>query len=140
MAKKNFWDNDGALETLKKRGLDATCPPQLGSYLRPGLKVLDVGCGPGPVTLDVALVVRPGSVIGVDSAERLIEAAKALAEELQVDNATFQVGSAAVLLFFSLMPAPPPARFAAGDKSAIRGLPPAVRARQIRPPVHRAGS
>ena len=99
MVDKNIWESDEVLETLKKRGLDATCPPQLKSYLRPGLHVLDVGCGPGPVTLDVAREVHPGSVVGVDIGERLIEEATALSEKLQVDNATFHVGDAGDLEF-----------------------------------------
>lgn len=47
-------------------------------HLRPGMAVLDVGCGPGTITLDLADVVGPtGRVVGVDSAPAAIEAARA---------------------------------------------------------------
>jgi SAM-dependent methyltransferase len=34
--------------------------------LEPGSEVLDVGCGPGSITLGLARIVRSGRVIGVD--------------------------------------------------------------------------
>ncbi|RBY96336.1 SAM-dependent methyltransferase [Blastococcus sp. TF02-8] len=43
--------------------------------LRPGLDLLDVGCGPGTITVDLASRVAPGRVLGVDlSADPLREA------------------------------------------------------------------
>jgi len=45
--------------------------------LRPGMAVLDVGCGPGSVTLDLAEVVGPdGSVVGVDVAADVVSRAR----------------------------------------------------------------
>src|SRR6478609_4566768 len=39
-------------------------------HLRPGLRVLDVGCGPGTITLDLAEVVGPsGEVVGIENVE-----------------------------------------------------------------------
>ena len=35
-------------------------------YLRPGMRVLDVGCGPGTITVGLAAAVGPGEVVGVD--------------------------------------------------------------------------
>lgn len=37
-------------------------------HLRPGADLLDVGCGPGSVTADLAALVAPGRVTGVDRA------------------------------------------------------------------------
>ena len=34
--------------------------------LRPGIRVLDLGCGPGSITLGLAEAVDPGEVVGVD--------------------------------------------------------------------------
>ena len=43
--------------------------------LRPGLDLLDVGCGPGTITVDLATRVAPGRVVGLDvSADPLAEA------------------------------------------------------------------
>src|SRR5436190_10740531 len=36
-------------------------------HLTPGLKLLDVGCGPGTITLDLAEAVAPGRVLGIDA-------------------------------------------------------------------------
>lgn len=50
--------------------------------LRPGMRVLDVGCGPGDVSFIAARLVGPtGQVIGVDSADNVIELARARAAE-----------------------------------------------------------
>ena len=50
--------------------------------LRQGMRVLDIGCGPGDVSLIAArLVVPSGSVLGVDAAPEMIELAHARAAE-----------------------------------------------------------
>jgi 2-polyprenyl-3-methyl-5-hydroxy-6-metoxy-1,4-benzoquinol methylase len=59
--------------------------------LRPGLDLLDVGCGPGTITVDLAARVAPGRALGVDvSADPLAEA-RAAADRAGVEVA-FQVG------------------------------------------------
>jgi ubiquinone/menaquinone biosynthesis C-methylase UbiE len=65
----------------------------LGS-LGPGQRILDVGCGPGTITLDLARRVAPGEVLGIDSDPGVVAKAEALARTSDVDNATFQVGDA----------------------------------------------
>jgi 2-polyprenyl-3-methyl-5-hydroxy-6-metoxy-1,4-benzoquinol methylase len=59
--------------------------------LRPGLDLLDVGCGPGTITADLAVRVAPGRVVGVDTAAAPLDEARALAERSQVP-VTFEVG------------------------------------------------
>jgi ubiquinone/menaquinone biosynthesis C-methylase UbiE len=50
--------------------------------LRPGMRVLDVGCGPGDVSFIAARLVGPsGTVLGVDAAPQMIELARARAAE-----------------------------------------------------------
>lgn len=44
--------------------------------LAKGMNVLDVGCGAGTVTLEIAKFVFPGQVIGIDRDEALVEQAK----------------------------------------------------------------
>lgn len=93
MTQEQIWRRDDTVEMLKskERRLDILCPP-LRAYLKPGMKVLDVGCGPGPVTLDVAEAVYPGAVVGVDFSAPSITQACAAAEAAQCQNITFQVG------------------------------------------------
>jgi ubiquinone/menaquinone biosynthesis C-methylase UbiE len=44
--------------------------------LRPGLDLLDVGCGPGTITVDLARRVAPGHVVGLDRASEILEPAR----------------------------------------------------------------
>jgi SAM-dependent methyltransferase len=43
----------------------------------PGLDLLDVGCGPGTITSDLAAVVAPGQVVGIDRAPGIVAEAAA---------------------------------------------------------------
>ena len=45
--------------------------------LRPGMDLLDVGCGPGTITADLARIVAPGRTVGVDRSIEVIESARA---------------------------------------------------------------
>ncbi|MGW5675902.1 class I SAM-dependent methyltransferase [Streptomyces sp. NPDC003860] len=59
--------------------------------LRPGMRVLDVGCGPGTITADLAELVPGGHVTGVDLASDVVEQARAHAAQRGVDNVRFAV-------------------------------------------------
>ncbi len=67
--------------------------PFLVPHLRPGLDVLDAGCGVGSIALDVAPLVAPGRVVGIDVDVVQIEAARRSAAERGIDNADFRTGS-----------------------------------------------
>lgn len=59
--------------------------------LAPGLDLLDVGCGPGNITTDLANRVKPGRTIGIDAAETVVDTARAAAEEEDVTGVEFEV-------------------------------------------------
>jgi SAM-dependent methyltransferase len=66
-------------------------------YLLPslsaGLSLLDVGCGPGSITLDLAGRVSPGPVIGLDADPGVIaEAQASAATAAERKNVTFMTG------------------------------------------------
>ncbi len=67
--------------------------------LSPSTTVLDVGCGPGTITIDIGLRVAPGRVIGVDASADVIAAAARRSQDLGVDNVEFVVGDAYALQF-----------------------------------------
>lgn len=66
-------------------------------HLHPGQTVLDVGAGPGTITLDLARLVAPGAVTGLDAAADVVAQAAALAVAEGVDNVEFVVGDAYAL-------------------------------------------
>ena len=59
--------------------------------LRPGIDVLDVGCGPGTITVDLATRVAPGRVTGIDRSDEVVARAAAYAKEQGV-AVTFEAG------------------------------------------------
>lgn len=59
-------------------------------HLQSGMKLLDVGCGPGTITVDLARLVAPGDVTGVDLEPSQLELARAHAAANQVENVRFQ--------------------------------------------------
>jgi len=67
--------------------------------LRPGMRLLDVGCGPGSITVGLAAAVAPGQVVGVDLDAGVLERGRALARERGVATARFERASAERLPF-----------------------------------------
>ncbi|MEV8564859.1 methyltransferase domain-containing protein [Streptomyces sp. NPDC051322] len=59
--------------------------------LKPHMQILDIGCGPGTITADLAELVPDGRVIGVDMAPAILEQARALAAERSLANTDFAV-------------------------------------------------
>ncbi|MDR1806942.1 MAG: methyltransferase domain-containing protein [Propionibacteriaceae bacterium] len=57
--------------------------------LQPGLSLLDIGCGEGWITRDLARLVAPGQVVGVDLSAKVIHLAQAGGDI--PDNLTFLV-------------------------------------------------
>jgi SAM-dependent methyltransferase len=55
--------------------------------------VLDVGCGPGNLSLAVASRFRHLSVTGLDISENFISEAKSKAQQIQLENVSFQCGN-----------------------------------------------
>src|SRR5579871_6748473 len=63
----------------------------------PGDRVLDVGCGFGGSTQQLATIVGPeGSALGVDVADRFVEAASMEARAAAVTNASYRVADVEV--------------------------------------------
>jgi SAM-dependent methyltransferase len=72
--------------------------PMTGAWLdaagiRPGMRVADLGCGPGDVTFAAAERVGPtGAVVGVDDADQALEFARRRAQEAGLQNVSFERG------------------------------------------------
>jgi SAM-dependent methyltransferase len=67
-------------------------------YLVPGMALLDAGCGPGTITVDLAALVSPGEVVAVDSEPDVLRHAEVHAVLSGYgDRITFAVGDAHAL-------------------------------------------
>jgi ubiquinone/menaquinone biosynthesis C-methylase UbiE len=67
-------------------------------HLRPRMDLLDVGCGPGTITIDLAARVAPGRAVGVENVEAPLVDARAAAVESGVE-VEFRLGDAYALDF-----------------------------------------
>jgi SAM-dependent methyltransferase len=61
--------------------------------LRAGMRVADLGCGAGSLTLGIAATVAPGEVLGVDLQPGVIERARAAAADAGLRNVQFEIGN-----------------------------------------------
>lgn len=68
----------------------------LSPHLEPGLNLLDLGCGPGTITVEFADRVAPGRVVGLDAAAAVIAKASG---DFARPNLEFVVGDAYALPF-----------------------------------------
>lgn len=82
--------HESVLRSHRWRTAENSAAYLLGA-LRPGLDLLDVGCGPGNITIDLARRVSPGRVVGIDAAETIVDAARTAASEQGVTGVEFEV-------------------------------------------------
>lgn len=57
------------------------------------MRLLDVGCGPGTITIGLAQRVAPGVVTGIDVSETVLDQARANAAAQSIRNPRFEAGS-----------------------------------------------
>ena len=87
------------IRQLLDRRSAATHAAHLLPHLKPGLKLLDFGCGPGTISVGPADRIAPGEFHGIDMEESQIELARAAASAGGHENMVFHVGSASELPF-----------------------------------------
>jgi ubiquinone/menaquinone biosynthesis C-methylase UbiE len=68
-------------------------------YLSPGMTLLDVGSGPGTITVGLAEKVKPGRVVGIDIGESEVAKATENAKAKRLANTRFEVMDATALKF-----------------------------------------
>jgi ubiquinone/menaquinone biosynthesis C-methylase UbiE len=90
----NRWADAGQGEKMEHHHLDITQKTMRLMDLRPGDRVLDLGCGSGWATRLLArLVGDEVSVVGVDISDEMVRQARAASQDF--DNILFEIGSAA---------------------------------------------
>lgn len=86
--------NEMRLSNYRTHSLDNFCP-MLKKYIREGMNVLDVGCGPGSVTANIAQIIgQEGTIVGIDQEAESLDEAGALCSQLGLTNVTFMKGDA----------------------------------------------
>lgn len=87
-----FGYNAAAVSMMMSRSAKANAGFLL-DHLSPGAALLDVGCGPGSITVGIARELAPGSVVGVDIEASQVELATQHAQDEGVDNCRFETAS-----------------------------------------------
>ena len=82
--------NEEMLESLRRFTAESNAAYLL-PCLRPGLRILDFGCGPGTISVGLAKAVAPGELHGVDMEESQVDQARLVAKANGQDNAIFHV-------------------------------------------------
>lgn len=70
----------------------ANSHPALLGLLAPGMSVLDVGCGPGALTAEIARRVAPGHVVGMDVNPEMVRAAEEANPPSEIANLVSYTG------------------------------------------------
>ncbi|KAK5162865.1 uncharacterized protein LTR77_011122 [Saxophila tyrrhenica] len=63
-------------------------------HLKSNFRILDVGCGIGSITIDLANLVLDGEVVGIDTNESTTPMAQQMAQDKGVSNVKFSFGDA----------------------------------------------
>jgi ubiquinone/menaquinone biosynthesis C-methylase UbiE len=90
--------SDQLLQALSQRSLKEDGAFFL-PYLKPGMDVLDCGCGPGGMTVQLAAVVSPGTAIGIDRHEDQLQLGIERARKEQLANVGFRAADVYSLPF-----------------------------------------
>jgi trans-aconitate 2-methyltransferase len=93
-------------------------------------RVLDVGCGDGKVTAEIARRLTSGSVLGIDPSSRMIAFAQAHFARLEYPNLVFAVGDATALTYrseFDLIVSFNALHWVRDQATALRGIRDALR-------------
>lgn len=90
--------HDSVLRSHRSRTV-ANSAAYLVDRLVPGVSVLDVGCGPGSITVEMAGMVAPGRVTAVETADAVLAEARALAADAGVSTVEFAVADVHALDF-----------------------------------------
>lgn len=87
-AKYTHGHHESVLRSHQRRTAEDSAAYLL-SHLKPGLSVLDIGCGPGTITGDLAARVAPGPVLAVDMFADVLTVARAEIQRRNLSNVSF---------------------------------------------------
>ena len=90
--------HDSVLRSHRWRTAENSAGYLLG-HLEPGMSLLDVGCGPGTITTDLAGLLAPGRVVGIDASPTVIDEARSRLADGGHRALSFEVGDLYALPF-----------------------------------------
>jgi SAM-dependent methyltransferase len=93
-----YGEDAGMRRVFQLRTLQ-TCGAFLFQHLKRGTSVLDCGCGPGQLTIELAERVFPGRVVGIDAEPAAVAQAQQLAIDRGVRNVEFHQADVYALPF-----------------------------------------
>ena len=101
MAHKEVYISDHSSSVLQSHSLRtaSNSAAYLLASIRPHMQILDIGCGPGTITVDLAALVPEGHVTGIDSGAEALDSARSIAIERGLTNVKFEVGDALALAY-----------------------------------------
>lgn len=83
--------HDSVLRAYRARTA-ANSAQYLVPHLNRGDRLLDVGCGPGTISADLAELVAPGEVVAIDRAPEVLDEARGVAAGRGLTNIAFEMG------------------------------------------------
>lgn len=83
--------DEAVLRSHRWRTAENSCAYLL-PHLTPDMAILDIGCGPGTITLDLGARVPHGAVVGLDRSDVAVAVAQQSAVDAEVSNVTFAIG------------------------------------------------
>jgi SAM-dependent methyltransferase len=90
--------HDSVLRSHRRRSAESSAAYLL-PHLRPNARVLDVGCGPGTITVGLAASVPGGFVVGLDPEPSVLAEARGLPRAAELGNLSFEIGDVLQLGF-----------------------------------------
>ncbi|ORW01395.1 methyltransferase domain-containing protein [Mycobacterium kyorinense] len=90
--------HESVLRSHRQRTADNSAAYLL-PHLRQGMSLLDIGCGPGTIIVDLAARVAPGKVTAVDTADDALAAARVEAQARNLSNIFFAAADVHALEF-----------------------------------------
>jgi SAM-dependent methyltransferase len=90
--------DDGMQEYLKFHTVER-CASFFTPHLRPGMSLLDAGCGPGTITTGLAPLIAPGRITAVDASQGELEKTRRALETAGSDSAHLEVADVQNLPF-----------------------------------------
>lgn len=91
---QSFRADDVAITSMYGDRTASNCCAYFLSYVTKSANIIDIGCGPGIITSDLAALARSGQTIGIDASEGVIAQARSRSSALHLPNLSFSVGNA----------------------------------------------